>query len=401
MTDHGILAGPERPGKAGILSGGPEISESLRFEERLISDDYGYAFGICAADIDGDGHVDIVSADAHRGLYWYANDGSGGFTRYVVNRGQRMRLERMACADLTGNGLPDIVVVDNIHGDVLLFENPGDPRRGEAWPSQYIAGPATDISRIPLVGALPHAYDVCLADLDGDGELEVAASSWIGGDFAWFDRRDGAWHKHLIGHVAGEARTIRAADFDGDGYMDLLATAPSEGEVICFRNPGAPADSPWTKHVIARELRPVHGHAVDMTGNGRPDVVMALGMGDASADVAAHGVVWFENPGGFDVPWPRHVIADGLPRAFEAVAVDLDGDGDIEVVATGWGRSGQVVLLKHGGDPRGPWGKQVIKDNWTNANQVIVADLDGDGRPDIVACAERGSNELRWWRNLG
>jgi len=35
------------------------------------------------------------------------------------------------------------------------------------------------------------------------------------------------------------------------------------------------------------------------------------------------------------------------------------------------------------------------------ANQVIVADLDGDGRPDIIAGAERGSNELRWWRNEG
>ena len=42
-----------------------------------------------------------------------------------------------------------------------------------------------------------------------------------------------------------------------------------------------------------------------------------------------------------------------------------------------------------------------IKENWVRANQVIVADLDRDGRPDIVACAERGSNELRWWRNGG
>jgi len=44
---------------------------------------------------------------------------------------------------------------------------------------------------------------------------------------------------------------------------------------------------------------------------------------------------------------------------------------------------------------------QILKDNWPKANQVIVADLDGDGRLDIVASAERGSNELRWWRNLG
>lgn len=42
-----------------------------------------------------------------------------------------------------------------------------------------------------------------------------------------------------------------------------------------------------------------------------------------------------------------------------------------------------------------------MKDNWTNANQVILADLDGDSDLDIAACAERGSLELRWWRNEG
>ena len=41
----------------------------------------------------------------------------------------------------------------------------------------------------------------------------------------------------------------------------------------------------------------------------------------------------------------------------------------------------------------------VLKENWSNANQVIVADLDKNGRPDIIACAERGANDLRWWRN--
>jgi hypothetical protein len=43
----------------------------------------------------------------------------------------------------------------------------------------------------------------------------------------------------------------------------------------------------------------------------------------------------------------------------------------------------------------------VLKEDWVKANQVVVADLDGDGRLDILAEAERGSNEVRWWRNLG
>ena len=47
------------------------------------------------------------------------------------------------------------------------------------------------------------------------------------------------------------------------------------------------------------------------------------------------------------------------------------------------------------------WDMQVLKDHWPKANQMLVADLDGDGRLDILATAERGSNELRWWRNEG
>ena len=43
----------------------------------------------------------------------------------------------------------------------------------------------------------------------------------------------------------------------------------------------------------------------------------------------------------------------------------------------------------------------LLKDKWPRVNQVIVTDLDGNGRPDIAACAEHGSYELRWWRILG
>ena len=88
--------------------------------------------------------------------------------------------------------------------------------------------------------------------------------------------------------------------------------------------------------------------------------------------------------------------------AFEAVAADIDGDGQVEVVVTaGSNKGGRVVVFKHDGDPRGPWRPQVLKEGWPNVRQVILADLTGNGLLDIVASAERGSNELRWWQNEG
>jgi FG-GAP-like repeat len=70
-------------------------------------------------------------------------------------------------------------------------------------------------------------------------------------------------------------------------------------------------------------------------------------------------------------------------------------------VATAWTPQGRISWFENTGDPKVGWKEHTIKLNWSNAVTVILADLDKDGRLDIAACAERGANELRWWRNEG
>ena len=370
------------------------MAELIRFTERLVSADFRYAFALSAADLTGSGSLDLVATDADRGLYWFENDGAGTFTRHVVHLRTNELLERHAVADVDGDGKPEIVCVDNLNGCLLSFGFDGDPRDPRSWRQSYITE-----------GGIPGAYDVAIADLDGDGDLDVAASGWrISNQFAWFENRGGAWIKHMIDDDAPEARAVCAADVDGNGRIDLVGTASKRGEVAWYRNPGTSLDSPWTKHVIDTAPRPIHGHPADMDGDGDVDLVMALGFDlPKGADPAGtQQIVWYENDGSPGIgPWPKHVISEHFPGAFGATAADLDGDGQVEVVATAWGEPGRVALFKHRGDPRGPWDVQILKDHWAHANMIIVADLDGDGRLDVAACAERGSNELRWWRNEG
>ena len=200
--------------------------------------------------------------------------------------------------------------------------------------------------------------------------------------------------------------------------MDLLCAAvgarnvpvpaePSQhgSQVVWYENPGRP-DQPWTKHIIDEKSRaPIHGQVLDMDGDGDPDVVMAFGMRQELVPASMHKVVWYENLGGGQ-RWKKHHIGS-LPCAFEAVGADLNGNGNVEVVASAWAKGDRLVWFEHQGDPTGPWKMHPIRENWPAANQPIIADLDGDGRPDIIATADDGSrrvegaNELRWWRNEG
>ena len=395
-----LLASASRGGPAG----------EVQFAEQLISNDYSYPYGIDVGDIDRDGDLDLTSSDCttrgsreHNDLYWYENDGAGHFRRrYIWKEDRPGRFERHRLADINRDGWLDVVVVDNQHDSLLWFENPHDPASGALWRKHFVAE-----------GTVRFAYDVDVADLDGDGDPDVAAAAgWREGqELAWFENNghpeSGNWTKHVIEDGLGETRSIRAADVDGDGDVDLVATWARKGWVVWYENPGKPRSRPWKRHLIDAAARPIHGQPVDLDGDGDIDVVMSLGMGagkvPSDIEPVPQQIVWYENVGrpGRGVSWKKHVLASPFDQAFEAVAADLDGDGLLDVIATGWGSAGQLAWLRNPGKAGGAWALHRLKSEWPNAVQVIAADLDGDGRKDVVAVAEDGVHELRWWRNQG
>ena len=370
-------------------------------------DEYAYPYGIGAADLDGDGDLDLTSADytPKNNLYWFENDGSGQFSRHFIQKNDPERLERHMVGDINQDQRPDVVIVKNLYGHLLWFQNPGEEMIHDLW------------ERRVITTQLAGAYSVDLSDLDGDGDLDVAASSWrMGNQFAWFENPGIAcrpstgptqlcyedeqeWPKHLIDANLSETRCIRVADVDGDGDADLFGTAAGAGLVLWYENSGEPRSKPWSRHIIGSASRPMHGDPIDMDGDGDPDFVLALGMGQSSSEKNEGQVVWYENSG--TGSWTRHTILKSLPAAFEAVGGDLDGDGDIDVAATGWGNSGQVVWMENSGDPRAQWSQRPLKTAWPMANMILMADLDGDKDLDVAAVAEHGSYEFRWWRNEG
>lgn len=373
----------------------------LRFEERLIRGKYGYAYGIAAADLDADGDLDLTSSDTTNDLLlWFENDGKGNLTQRLIYEKDPGWFERHSIADINGDGHLDVAIVKNKVGDLLWFENSGKPRDGKLW-KRHVITKAT----------LPGVYDVTLGDFDGDGDLDCAVSSYARGNlFAWYENHGQPatgkpWTMHFIEKNITGTRTIEAVDINRDGKLDLLGTGRLANVILWYENTGKPGAARWRKRIIDDQSpHPTHGHAVDMDRDGDLDVVMALGMHAAAGVKHTHQVAWYENVGKHakGEKWKKHPVGD-LFFGFEAVAGDLDGDQDIDIVGTAWGaESGKLMWYENPGDPRrSGWKAHLLKDKWTNANSVIVMDLDQDGKLDIAATAERTDNEFRWWRNLG
>lgn len=399
------------------------------FREHLIKGGYSYSYGLAAADLDGDGDLDMTSSDTRNfKLFWFENDGQGRFTQHLIEDGDRLhvlgditgdaiarsvvgdainnrwfktpRLERHMLGDLNADGHPDAIIVENLNGEVYWYKNSGTPAKDALWRRFKITSQS-----------IPGAYDVAPADLDGDGDLDVAVSTWrLSNKFVWFENagdpeKSADWKLHLIEENIAEPRTIRVADFNGDGLPDLLGTALTANCVLWYRNPGDPRVKPWGRHVIdAVSAQPGHGMPGDIDRDGDPDVVMALGMDSHAGQAGTREIVWYENVGlrGEGTEWTKHVIGGNFDDAFEAIAVDLNGDGRLDVAATSYAAPhGRAVWFQNPGDPRRAWSRHDLKTNWPRANQILAADFDGDGRPDLAAGTTGSTAEVRWWRNEG
>lgn len=302
-----------------------------------------------ANDIDGDGRVDFAL-----GAAWRPTDTKAGGTLQWLHRDSQDNwkttpiaseptLHRIRWGDVLGNGRKELVVAP-LQGRetkgpnwgegngvrILVFSVPKDPAK-EPWPVQV----ADD--------ALHTVHNLQITDFDGDGQNEIVLASWEG-VFVLKRSASGGWSKRKVGTGNQDAAPFKGSSEVKVGRMasgqKYIATIePWHGfQVVVYTPPNSP-EGLWNRHVVDEPV--TWGHAVwcaDLDGDGDEELI--IGQRDAnkprSEGTQGPGVwVYDPKPGSSPLAFEKHVIDDGGIGTEDLVAADLDLDGRPDIVAGG------------------------------------------------------------------
>ena len=233
-----------------------------------------------------------------------------------------------------------------------------------------------------------------------DGSGTMASDSEASNDGTLTNMRPSDWVnsrpmlEHLIDGAFDGASSVDAADIDGDGNLDVLATAKIANTVAWWENDGAPADGGWTKRTIDSSFVLAHdAQAVDIDLDGDLDVI-----GAASTD---DDVTWFENANGVGTSWYEHTVDGNFDSAIAVVSGDMDGDGDPDVISAGYLADAISWWKNPLNKGSMSWGTQsTITTNADDARSIHAADLDNDGDLDVLS-ASFGDNTIAWYESNG
>lgn len=289
--------------------------------EKALTDVGGVAF-----DVDKDGWIDQVS-----GGTWFRNPGEGkanqAWTRF--ENGATSAHDNLA-ADIDGDGRLDLVSILDGNG-VFWYGIPSDPTK--RWIEHKVLGVTT-----------PRCHGgIAVGDVDGDGDQDISrVDRWLENvdskGTMWVEHINldfgtpGPWGLQTRAHFH---------DLDRDGDLDLIQAEGDvlNGRVAWFENQGK--GQAWKRHMIKEPGHNQDFHSlnvVDFDNDGDVDIFTGGG------PLTKGEFVWFiwENVDGKGGKWQEHVIQRGL-QTHESVTGDIDGDGDLDILTKPW--SGDLHLF--------------------------------------------------------
>ena len=341
-------------------------------------------YSVAVADVNGDGHPDIVTANYGTASYGQntvsvlLGNGQGNFTpdlysstglspgTFAVGSSPKS----VTVADVNGDGHPDIVTAN--YGDntvsVLLGNGQGAFQTAQSF----------------TVGNGPQS--VAVADVNGDGRPDIVTANYYDNTVSvLLGNGDGVFQTAPSLFAGGLSDSVAVADFNGDGHPDIVTASYHDSTVSVLLGNGDGTFQPALSFAVGNYPESVV--VADVNGDGRPDIVTANGM---YGDYGTVSVLLGNGDGTFQ---PDPFSSPGLPAGTFAVGIeprsvavaDL-GNGHLDIVTANEGDNTVSVLLGNGDgnftpDRYSPAGTFAVG---SNPQSVAVADVNGDGHSDIV-----------------
>jgi hypothetical protein len=339
-------------------------ASTLIFTHHGVAENFGGAYVLSAADMDGDLDIDLLAASQTTGdIAWWENDGSGNFREHLLDS-TFYGLYTASLVDLDGD--LDIDILGGTSFEILWWENDGN----QAFVRRTIA-PSIDNLRSLFV-----------VDLDNDKDNDLLAAVCGADEISWWENNGAQeFSGYSIDDTFDCAWAVYAVDLDGDGDMDVLAAAEGADEIAWWENDG---NQHFTKQSIDSDFLDVRAIFVaDLDGDEDVDVLGAASYGDE--------IAWWENDG--SQKFIKHIVAAGIDDPRAVLAADLDNDGDMDVLGNS-AANGDVMWWENDGAQN--FTGHTIDGNFAGAQAIVGVDIDGDVDLDVAGAAG-AAVEIAWW----